>query len=47
MEPHTQLISLLKEMIATPSLSGAEGNLVDLLVHACKELGFDEMHIDR
>lgn len=47
MDTQSALISLLKEMIATPSLSGAEGNLVDLLVHACKELGFDEVHIDR
>lgn len=47
MDTHTQLISLLKEMIRIPSLSGEEGTLVDFLAHTCKDLGFDELHIDR
>jgi putative selenium metabolism hydrolase len=34
-------------MIRIPSPSGEEGVLVDFLARTCKELGFDEVHIDR
>jgi putative selenium metabolism hydrolase len=47
MDTQTTLIPLLKEMIRIPSPSGEEGVLVDFLARTCKELGFDEVHIDR
>ncbi|MGE4464358.1 YgeY family selenium metabolism-linked hydrolase [Sphaerochaeta sp.] len=47
MDTQSALISLLKEMIAIPSPSGEEGALVEFLARSCKELGFDELHIDR